>query len=59
MCTVETLPQNQGTPSNIGGVIGGTTGTTGQQSSGGGILQTVGNVVVDVLNPLGGLLNLL
>ena len=54
-----TLPQTPGTPSNIGGVIGGTTGATGQQSSGGGILQTVGNVVGDVLNPLGGLLNLL
>jgi hypothetical protein len=32
---------------------------SGGQSSGGGLLQTVGNVIGDVLNPLGALTHLL
>jgi hypothetical protein len=57
--------QNPGTPSSpspgglLGPVFGGTTGATGQQSSSGSVLHTVGTVVGDVLNPLGALLSLL
>jgi hypothetical protein len=53
--------QNPGATANpgLGGVFG-TNPITGQQSSGGGgILGTVGNVVGDVLNPLGALTSLL
>jgi len=53
--------QNPGATANPGpGSVFGTNPFTGQQpSGGGGILGTVGNVVGDVLNPLGALTSLL
>jgi hypothetical protein len=52
-------PANPGLGSVVGQVLG-TNPPSGQQSSGGGgILGTVGNVIGDVLNPLGALTSLL
>jgi hypothetical protein len=51
-------PANPGLGSVVGQVLG-TNPVTGQSSGGGGILGTVGNVIGDVLNPLGALTSLL